>query len=534
LTGGEAAVRQLEREGVEVAFGIPGVHTLALYDALIGSDIDHVTARHEQGAGFMADGYARATGRPAALFVITGPGLANAATPVAQAYSDSAPMLVISSHHATAEADRGQGLLHELKDQAGVMEDIVARSERVDRVSDVPGAIASAMDRLESGRPRPVHVDVPLDVFDRRDAVGLAPPPADRTAARARPRPSPDRVEAAADAVSGADAPVLLAGGGCSGPEATAAVRRLVDEVGLPVVTTTAGKGVVPAAHPRHAGTTERAAAADVLAAGDLLLAVGTELSPRDVSDVDLPDEVVRVDIDYGGMMRTHEPDVGIVADAAAGVGALADELDGRAGVGADAADPDVPGAADPSPLWPTEETWAGSHRILAALRDALDDDAVVAADMTKIGYASRPAYPAAEPRTFLFPRGFGTLGYSPPAAVGAAVGAPDRQAVALVGDGGFMFTVQALATAVAHDIGVPIIVCNDEAYGVIEESQMRRYGRTVGVDIENPDFVALAESFGAAGQRLDPAGIDETLEPALDAAFERDRPTLVEIPVEF
>jgi len=528
LTGGEAAVRQLEREGVEAAFGIPGVHTLALYDALIGSDIDHVTARHEQGAGFMADGYARATGRPAALFVITGPGLTNAATPIAQAYSDSAPMLVVSSHHETAEADRGQGLLHELKDQAGVMEDVAAHSERVDRVSDIPGAIASAMDRLESGRPRPVHVDVPLDVFDRRDAVDLAPPPADRTAARARPEPSPDRIGAAADAVAGADAPVLLAGGGCGSPAATAAVRRLVDEVGLPVVTTTAGKGVVPADHPRHAGTTERAAAADVLAAGDLLLAVGTELSPRDVGDVDLPDEVVRIDIDYGGMMRTHEPDVGIVADAADGVDAMADELDGRGGAAT------LPEPADPSPLWPAEEQWEGSHRILAALRDALDDDAVVAADMTKIGYAARPAYPAYAPRTFLFPRGFGTLGYSPPAAIGAAVGAPDRQAVALVGDGGFMFTVQAVATAVAHDVGVPIVVCNDEAYGVIEESQERRYGRTVGVDIENPDFVALAESFGAAAERLDPAGLDETLEPALDAAFERDRPTLVEIPVEF
>jgi len=209
LTGGQAVVEQLEREGVGVTFGIPGVHTLEIYDALVDSGIDHVTARHEQGVGFAADGYARTTGRVGVCLVITGPGLTNVATAVGQAYSDSSPLLVISTANATNEADRGKGHLHELKDQRGVMESIAAESFHVDRVADVPETIAAAFDYLDSHRPRPVHVQIPTDVLERAEPVELV-----ERAAPLLPAPDTKRIEEAADRLADAEKPLLVAGGG--------------------------------------------------------------------------------------------------------------------------------------------------------------------------------------------------------------------------------------------------------------------------------------------------------------------------------
>jgi acetolactate synthase-1/2/3 large subunit len=234
LTGGHAVVKQLEHEGVDVAFGIPGVHNLELYDALVDGSIDHITARHEQGVGFMADGYARTTGRVGVALVITGPGLTNVATAVGQAYTDSSPMLVISTANATNEGDQGKGMLHELKDQQGVMESIAAYSERVERVSDVPQAIADAFDYLDSHRQRPVHIDIPTDVLERAESVELV----DREAP-SLPTPDAARLDEAAERLAAADDPVLLVGGGAV--DAAEAVRRLAEGTGLPVVTTTAG-----------------------------------------------------------------------------------------------------------------------------------------------------------------------------------------------------------------------------------------------------------------------------------------------------
>jgi acetolactate synthase-1/2/3 large subunit len=523
LTGGQAIVAQLEREGVDVAFGIPGVHTLELYDALVDSGIDHVTGRHEQGVGFMADGYARATGRVGVALVITGPGLTNVATPVGQAYSDSVPMLVISTANETNEGDRGSGMLHELKDQAGAMESIAAYSERVHRVADVPGAIADAFSYLESNRPRPVHVELPTDVLEREEPVELV----DRTPA-SLPGPDEERLDEAADRLAAAERPLLVVGGGATG--AAAEVRGLVEETGVPVVTTTAGKGVVPTGHELCLGATFGDDDADeFVASRDLALAVGTELSANETAAVEFPD-LIHVDVDYTNFGRTHETDLGVVSDAAAAVAGLRERLSGRDVRFEDAAAGVA--AATPAPVAETVDD-DQRHRILAALRDALDDDAVVVNDMTKLCYEGRTKFPTDEPGSFLFPRGYGTLGYSPPAAYGAAIG-DDRQVVALVGDGGFLFTVGSLATAVRYDLGVPIVVLNDDSYDVLEDVQRRDYGRVVGTDIENPDFVSLARSFGAAASRVAVANLETELSTRLDAAFERDRPTLLEIPVEF
>lgn len=525
LTGGGAVVAQLEREGVDVAFGIPGVHNLALYDELVDSGIDHVTARHEQGVGFMADGYARTTGDVGVCFVITGPGLTNVATAVGQAYSDSSPLLVVSTANATNEGDRGRGMLHELKDQSGVMDSVAAYSERVERVGDLPGAVADAFDYLESHRPRPVHIDVPTDVLEREEPVELV----DREPA-SLPAPDADRLDRAADLVADAERPLLVVGGGAAG--AADPIRDLVDETGIPVVSTTAGTGVVPTSHDRCLGATLGDDAVDEFVADrDLVLAVGTELSAVETESVPFPDALVHVDIDYTNFGRTHETELGIVADASAAMSDLRDRLAER-GVRFEGTRGAVEAARPP----PLAETAADDdrHQVLAVLREALDDDAVVVNDMTKLCYAARTRFPMSEPGSFHFPRGFGTLGFSPPAAYGAAVGAPDRQVVGLVGDGGFLFTVGDLATAVKYDVGVPILVMNDDSYDVLEDVQRRRYGRTMATDIENPDFVDLARSFGAAAHRVAFDDLEDELPARLDTAFDREGPTVIEVPVEF
>lgn len=548
VTGGRAVVEQLEREGVDVVFGMPGVHTLDIYDAVIDSDIDHVTTRHEQGAGFMADGYARTTGRVGVALVITGPGLTNAATPIGQAYSDSSPLLVISSQNETNEADRGKGYLHELKDQQGVMENIAAYSEQVDRVADVPAAITEAFDYLDGHRPRPVHIQIPTDVLAREEQVNLARRGSESSAEAADDSlagPSAnlptdsraasvdaERIDAAADRFAEADRPLLLLGGGASG--AAEQARRLVEQTRVPVVTTVAGKGVVSEDHALSLGATMgNDAAAEFVESRDLVLAVGTELSPREIRSIDLPESLIQIDIDYRNLGKTYPTEIGIVADAAAALRELADKVESQ-GVrfGEDqreeVAELKRKLAADAA------EDRDDRHRILETLRESLDDDAVVVNDMTKICYAAMSDLPTYEPNTFLFPRGYGTLGFSPPAAYGAAVGLPDRQVVSLVGDGGFLFTVQDLATAVKYDLSVPIVIVNDECYGVVDDVQERDYGRTIGTDIENPDFVATARAFGAAAERIDVAEVEDQLPTALDEAFARDRPTVVEIPVDF
>ncbi|WP_202935173.1 thiamine pyrophosphate-binding protein [Halorussus amylolyticus] len=337
-----------------------------------------------------------------------------------------------------------------------------------------------------------------------------------------------ERIEATADRLADADRPLLLVGGGASG--AAEHARNLVETTGAPVVSTVAGKGVVSEDHPLSLGATLASeSVAEYVESRDLVLAVGTELSPREIRDIDLPENLIHIDIDYRMLDKTYPTEIGIVADAEVALAELVEEVDSRGVYVGDHTDRVAELRADAATTDRDDR-----HRILDALRESLDDDAVVVNDMTKLCYEAMGELPIYEPDTFLFPRGYGTLGFSPPTAYGAAVGNPDRQVVALVGDGGFLFTVQDLATAVKYDLGLPVVVVNDECYGVVDDVQQRDYGRTIGTDIENPDFVATAEAFGAAAERLDVADIETELPAALDDAFARDRPTLIEIPVDF
>ncbi len=530
VQGGEAVVRSLERLGVEVVFGIPGVHTLEIYDALYDSPIRHVLARHEQGAGFMADGYARASGRPGVAIVITGPGVTNVATPIGEAYADSSPVLVVASNVAQPWQGQMLGHLHDLKDQLGVMRAVTKWARRARRVDEVPALIAEAFCQMAHGRPRPAYVEVPLDVlggYGEVDLESIGPVQLDRQA------PPAAAVELATAAIERASRIILYCGGGAVANEASAELVALAEQLGAPVLTSIQGKGAVPEDHPLCLGTLwEAGNAVDrLLRQADLALVFGSKLGAQDTADgkMPLPVTMVRVDVDPREILRNYCPTQAIVADARETARALLEALRSR-------------GVRKAS--WPVAEveevkrqalasSWGHEHTAwMRALRAAIPRDGILVNDMTMMCYVGNRHYPVYQPRTYFFPTGYGTLGFALPAAIGAKIARPEATVVAAVGDGGFQYTMQELATAVQFRLGIPIVIFDDSAYTAVKEAQAREYDRRfIAVDLVNPDFVALAASYGIPAVR---AGSPEELAESVVEATKRDRPTLIDVPVCF
>jgi len=516
---GQAAIALLERYGVDTVFGIPGVHTLELYRGLADSKIRHIAVRHEQGAGFMADGYARASGRPGVCVLITGPGMTNAATPIGQAFSDSIPMLVLSSVNATDDLGKGRGRLHEITSQQAAMAPLTAFSRTVMEARDLAAAYADAYRVFESGRPRPVHIELPLDVL-------AAPAPAltERSAPARRPPPDPQAVAAAAALIAAARRPVIICGGGIV--DGGAAVTALAEKVNAAVIPTVAAKGAVPDSHPLCLGSTlSITATQDFLRGADLVVAVGTELSETDswVDRLPITGKLIRIDIDAGSLYRDYAPDVAIRGDGAAVLTAL------LAAISAGHSEIDRAGLAGirdgvRGSLRPLQRKHA---RVLDALRDVLPADGIVASDMCQIAYTGCYYFRTERPRTWFHPLGYGTLGYALPAAIGAQLAAPGRATVALAGDAGFLFTVQELATAVELKLPIAILLWNNDALGQIAEGMVERGIPEIGVRQRNPDFIKLARAFGSRAVR--PASLPR-LKSALRAAFAADGPTLIEL----
>lgn len=521
LTCGQAVISLLEAYGVDTVFGIPGVHTLEFYRGLAGSPVRHVTARHEQGAGFMADGYARASGRPGVCVLITGPGVTNAATAMGQAYSDSIPLLVLSSDNATSDLGMGRGRIHEITSQQAVTAPLTAFSRTALAASQVPNLVAEAFSSFRSGRPRPVHIALPLDVLAAPAAFEIR-----RVAATAPPVPTAESVAAAADLMAAARRPVIVAGGGVV--DHGAALAALAEALGAAVITTTAAKGVVPDDHPLCLGAPlMRRAGQEFLAGADLVVAIGTELSETDswVERLDIPGKLIRIDIDAQALHRDYPPAVAVHGDAGLALEAFRSALAGRTLAGGFEA-----GALEKvrgrlkKPARPLEREHAV---VLEALRAGLPEDGIVSTDMTQIAYTGNYYFPCRHPRTWFHPVGFCTLGYALPAAIGAKLARPERATVALVGDGGLLFTVQELATAVELGLPLAVVLWNNDGFGQIRDDMAERGIPEIGVSLRNPDYLALARSFGCEATR--PDGLDE-FRAALTAAFEADRPTLIEI----
>lgn len=573
-TGGRVLVEALAAHGVDTVFGIPGTHNLAIYAALAETGVRHVLLRHEQGVGFAADGYARLSGRPGVCVTTTGPGLLNAATALAQSYSDSVPVLVIAPGMPTGHPAAGNGELHEMKNQSAALEAIVAHSHRVGSIAEIPVAVARAFAAMRSGRPRPVYVEIPLDLLE---ATGEAAPVAPLTAGP--PAPPTAELDRAAELLRAARAPGIVAGGGAN--RAAGALRAVAERLGAPVVTSMNGKGVLPDDHPLALGAgLAHAPVRDFLGSCDLLLAVGTELAPSDMWYGGVPAEVpvVRVDVDPVQLVTNARPAVAVLGDAGEALAGLLDRLgppDDAAGPSgpsgpshADAGDVrdtgDAGGVEDDGAVGATRAAGAagaaddragardGHARaahwrdllradarerggpwlwIVEALQQALGRDGVLAGDSTMACYyGALGNLRGHTPAGYLYPTGFGTLGYGLPAAVGAAVAAPERPVAVLEGDGGFMFTATELAAAAALGLPLPVVVVDNGGYGEIRR-QMKVRGDTVqAVDLPPVDLAGLARSMGCHAHTVAEVSVPE-LTRLLGEALKADRPTVIVVP---
>ncbi|MBV4478995.1 5-guanidino-2-oxopentanoate decarboxylase [Pseudomonas khavaziana] len=528
-TCGEVLVNLLESYGVDQVFGIPGVHTVELYRGLARSSIRHITPRHEQGAGFMADGYARTSGKPGVCFIITGPGMTNITTAMGQAYADSIPMLVISSVQARSQLGGGRGKLHELPSQSALVAGVAAFSHTLMSAAELPGVLARAFALFQAGRPRPVHIEIPLDVLvENADALlGSAPVNVARAGA------APATVRQMSRLLAAAKRPLILAGGGAidAAPEMT----RLAETLGAPMALTINAKGLLPAAHPLLLGSTQSLAATRALVAeADVVLAIGTELAETDydvtfAGGFEIPGALLRIDIDPDQTVRNYPPQVALVADATIAAEALLTELNRQ---------PLPPrhaewGAARVARLWAElAPTWDAATRaqtlLLHTILEALPG-AVLVGDSTQPVYSANLTLNLDHPRRwFNSSTGYGTLGYALPAAIGAWLGHGDGQpVVCLIGDGGLQFTLPELASAVEARIPVIVLLWNNQGYEEIKKYMLNRAIEPVGVDIYTPDFIGIAKAMGCAAESID--GIEQ-LRAALRAAAERPGPTLIEI----
>lgn len=523
-TVGEALVTLLEAHGVEMVFGIPGVHTIELYRGLAASRIRHVTPRHEQAAGFMADGCARATGRPGVAFVITGPGLTNAITAMAQARADSVPLLVVSGVSRRETLGKGLGYLHELPDQLGLMRSFCLMSERIEGPEQLAPALARAFGLFASRRPGPVHIEIPMDVMamlwqgDVAVPAPPIPPMADRTA-----------TTRAARLLAAAEAPAIIIGGGAKRAEME--VRALAERLDAPVVATTNARGLMHA-HPLLVPASPSLDTVRVLlAASDVLLAVGTEFGPTDFdmyANGRFPalSKVVRIDIDADQIAR-HPAEVGLRGDASATCVALLNalaETDGHRDAGAGSLRAETCRKAAWNEIGPRYRAHVGA---LDAIRAALPG-ALIVGDSTQAVYAGNLYYDHDLPGGwFNAATGYGALGYGPPAAIGAALGRPELPVVSLAGDGGMQFVLAELGTAVDEKVRVVFVVWNNQGFQEIESAMVEAQIRPVGVRPSAPDFVAVAKAYGMSAERI---GSLSEIGPAVARAAQAGGPALIEI----
>ena len=518
-------VELLAVNGIDTVFGIPGVHNLELYRGLAGSTLRHVLVRHEQGAGFAADGYARLSGRPAAAFTISGPGLTNILTAVGQAYSDSVPLLVVAATPVRASLGKQWGVLHELQDQAALAAGVFGVARAAASAEDVRDDLRVCLASLRTGRPRPAYLEIPLDVLAERTSLPAARFPD----ATPLPRASPDMIEAAVRLLDVSARPLVIAGGGAR--RAGAEIHRLIDKLDCPFVSTAAGKGILPESHPANLGTSLPYRVTRTLVAdADVVLAVGTELAETDIYvglKLPLSGLLIRIDIDRAKLADHYAADVPLWSDAASAVQAIQERLSPRRG-------------------WQSQIGGAAHHRLqlesefgaaaraplvaLGAIRAALPRDGVVFSDMTQIAYLGNYAFPTDGPGEWFHPSGYGTLGFALPAALGAKIASPARAVLALAGDFGLQFTLNELMTAVDEGVSLPIVVWNNSALGQIRDDMLTCEIPLTGVLGLNPDFVALARAYGSAAERVHHAS---ALTEAIKAAFLRSGPTLIEVVAE-
>ncbi len=523
MSGGEAMVRALIAHGIDTVFGLPGIQLDHLFNALHdhSNEIRVLNARHEQGTAYMAFGWAQSTGKVGTYAVVPGPGILNTGAALSTAYGCSAKVLALTGQVPSEAIGRGFGMLHEIPDQLGILERLTKFAGRADHPTAIPPMVADAFRHMHTGRPRPAAIEVPMDVLAEQAMI------ADRPAvfeASPHPEPDPEAIERAAQALGSAVNPMILVGGGAY--DATAQVRALSEMLEAPVVSYQNGRGVIdersPYALPHPAG-------AEYWTTCDVVIGIGCRMQPeRMMWGTDDQLTVIHIDIDPVELHRIARPDIGIVADAGTAVAALLDAIPRRNAKRASRADEF---AALKARHWQRFHDICGPQMVfLEALRRALPEDGLFVDEFTQVGYVNRVGFPVYGPRLMVTPGYQGTLGYGYATSLGVQAAHPDRPVLSVNGDGGFMFTANEIASAVHHGLPVVAVVFADGAYGnVLRMQRLLHDDRVIASTFTNPDFVRLAESFGADGRR---AETPQELEVAVREAFSARRPTVIEVPV--
>jgi acetolactate synthase-1/2/3 large subunit len=520
MTGGQALVKTLVAEGVEVVFGVPGVQLYGVVAALRDEpSIRFIVTRHEQATTYMADGYARAGGGIGVALVVPGPGLLNASAGLSTAYSASSPVLLISGQIPLASIGKDIGLLHEVNDQLDCIAPITKWRQRVTAVEDVPAAMVEAFQQLRTGRPRPVEIELPPETMEDEGEVELMRP------AHAERSPADSaEIDRAVELLDRAERVLIYCGGGVHLSDAHAEVAAVAEHLQAGVATSPEGKGAVDERSDVALGGTFWAGSplSEYAGSADVVLVVGSRLALRPFRGAQ---RIIQLDVDPDEVGRSYDVAVGLVGDAKATLAELAARLR-AAGPPRASRSAERRAVREASAAFNTLEPQA---TITRSLREGVPEDAIFIAGMTQVGYYSRHFWPVYGPRSYLTSSYSGNLGYEYPTALGAKVARPDRPVVATMGDGGFLYNASELATAAQHKINVVAVVFNDGAYGNVARDLEEAWGGAYGTELKNPDFLKLADAYGMVGMRAREPGEVGRL---VAEAVQLDQPVLVEVPV--
>ncbi|MCO5217534.1 MAG: thiamine pyrophosphate-binding protein [Thermomicrobiales bacterium] len=526
MTGGQALVRTLRAYDVHTIFALPGVQLDGAFDALYdeqkAGNIRIIHTRHEQGAAYMSDGYARVTGEMGVCMVVPGPGLLNASAALSTAYACNQPVLCVTGQIKSDAIEAGYGLLHEIPNQLGMVRSVTKYAERAVTPDAIPGAIHNAINAMWDGRIRPVEVEVPPDTFFATGEVDLG------TLAEGRSPQDvdPEAIASAAKILGHAERPVIFVGGGIHGSEAWDELKEIAELLQAAVVPTQNGKGALS---DHHYLSQSQFAGKDLMAEADVVFAVGTRFSDATTYawGIKPGKTFIQLDIDADMVGKTFPTTVGLVGDAKRGLAALIDAIPAHNRARSSREAEMLARKAVAEEAMASVQPQAGFAK---AIRQALPEDGIFVGEMTQLGYYSNMTMPVYQPRTYLTPGYQGTLGWGFPTSLGVKVGAPDKVVFSINGDGGFGFCLNELATQAQHGIASITLVFNDGAFGNVKRIQQETLGgRTIASDLRNPDYVKLAEAFGVTGRRTDSA---DGLAIHLDEAIKANEPTLVEIQV--
>ena len=529
MSGGEALARCLVEEGVEVVFGVPGIQIYGIVAALRDEPgIRMVTTRHEQATTYMADGYARASGKPGVALVVPGVGLFNAASGLATAYARSSPVLCLAGQIPRHQLGKNLGAVHEVSDQLDVIRPVTKWRQQALRPRDVPDTVAEAFRQMRTGRPRPAAIEIPPDALVEREEVQLREP-----FRVARVVPSPELLREAARVIARSRLPLIYAGGGVARSDGEAALVRLAEATNIPVITSTGGKGTIPDDHPLSYGSCfspraerqEMNQLYDVMQSADVVIGIGARFSLGNPAGN--RSTLININIDDAELTRVQANTVPLHGDARATIEAMLPHL-AEAGAGNRAPPAEAVTAARRLIAYYDIQLHEPQYPILQAIRSAVPEEAFTVWGITQLGFYARTHWQVSHPKTYIDSGYSFNLGYSFPTALGVKVARPDRPVVCVVGDGGFMFNASELATAVKYGINTTTVVFRNDSYGNIARDLDEVFGGTYETDLLNPDFVKLAELFGAVGMR---AGDPMELETLIPLALEKQAPVVIDVP---